>query len=97
MGREQFILTLIFFFVALPITLGIASDLIRRWMKLKEKQIDQGAAAGAAVIAAQSTQIARLEQRVRVLERIATDKGGELAAEIESLADREAGRLEHNP
>jgi hypothetical protein len=29
----------------------------------------------------------RLEQRVRVLERIATDKGVDLAGEIESLRD----------
>jgi hypothetical protein len=90
MGREQFVLTLIFFFVALPVTLGILSDLARRWMKMKEKQIDQGSGAGsAALIAAQAAQITRLEQRVRVLERIATDKGTALVAEIEGLAEAE--------
>ena len=39
----------------------------------------------AGTVVAQAAQIERLEQRVRVLERIATDKGTALAAEIEAL------------
>jgi hypothetical protein len=35
-------------------------------------------------------------RRVRVLERIATDKGAGLAAEIEGLHGREAERLPHH-
>jgi hypothetical protein len=85
MAPEQFVLTIILFAVGVPVVLGIGSDMFKRWLKLKEKEIDSRTAALDATVAAQSAQIERLEQRVRVLERIATDKGTALAAEIESL------------
>jgi hypothetical protein len=73
--------------IGLPMTLGIAADMLKRWMKLKEKQLDL-LAAGAAERATQQTAIVeRLEARVRVLERIATDRGSALAGEIEALRD----------
>jgi len=41
---------------------------------------------------ASKEQVERLEDRVRVLERIVTDRGSSLAAEIEALRDRKDAR-----
>jgi hypothetical protein len=73
--------------VGVPVLLGVGGDVIKRWIKLKEKQLDQAAHLAAEKAAAQAAQIERLESRVRVLERIATDKGIDLADQIESLRD----------
>jgi hypothetical protein len=73
--------------VLIPLA-GIFAGVMIRWFKLKEKQIEamsRGAAEKSAQYAAQTE---RLEQRVRVLERIATDKGVDVAHEIEQLRDR---------
>ena len=43
----------------------------------------------AALPGATREQVARLEERVRVLERIVTDRGSSLAAEIEALREKE--------
>ena len=71
--------------VIVPVLLGVGSDMFRRWLKLKEKQLEHAAVMAADKAAAQSSHIERLEQRVRVLERIATDGGTKLAAEIDQL------------
>lgn len=73
--------------VGLPVILGIGSDVFKRWMRLKEKQLDHAAHLAADKAAAQAAHIERLESRVRVLERIAVDKGNSIAAEIEDLRD----------
>ncbi|HEY5723574.1 MAG TPA: hypothetical protein VIT45_14775 [Allosphingosinicella sp.] len=71
--------------VGIPVIGGIAADMFKRWLKLKEKQLEHAASLAADRATAQAAHIERLEQRVRVLERIATDKGNELAAQIEDL------------
>lgn len=71
--------------VGLPVVLGVAANIFKRWAKLKEKQLDHAAVLAADKAASQASHIERLEQRVRVLERIATDKGAELSAQIEDL------------
>lgn len=71
--------------VGIPTVLGIASDMFKRWTKLKEKQLEHAAVLAADKAASQAAHIERLEQRMRVLERLATDKGNHLAAEIEDL------------
>jgi len=61
---------------------------IKRLIQLKERQLElmsQNAAEKGAQYAAQTE---RLEQRVRVLERIVTDKGIDVAEEIEKLRDK---------
>lgn len=80
---------LIFFLivVGLPVLLGVGADMFKRWLKLKEKQLEQAASFAADKATAQASHIDRLEQRVRVLERIAIDKGTHLADEIERLRD----------
>lgn len=73
--------------VGLPVTLGIGSDMMRRWLKHKEvmaKALNEQTAEKAAQYAAQTE---RLEQRVRVLERIITERGTDLSHEIERLRD----------
>ena len=85
MSAQYFVLTIIFFAVAVPVVLGIGSDMFKRWLKHKEMELEHAGSAMAGTVAAQAAQIERLEQRVRVLERIATDKGTALAAEIEAL------------
>jgi hypothetical protein len=71
--------------IGLPVVAGIGSDIFKRWVALKEKQLDHAATLAADKAAAQAAHIERLEHRMRVLERIATDKGSELATEIEHL------------
>ncbi len=58
-----------------------------QWTKLKERQIDAQTKDTAERTAQYAAHTERLEQRVRVLERIITDRGGDLAGEIESLRD----------
>ena len=70
------------------IVLGVASKMYRDWLAHK-REMDQALNAQTAEKAAQyAAHTERLEQRVRVLERIVTDKGGDLAGEIEQLRDR---------
>ncbi|HWT13823.1 MAG TPA: hypothetical protein VN231_13805 [Allosphingosinicella sp.] len=74
--------------VGIPVFAGMGSDMFRRWAKLKEAQLKAMAEANAERSALSAAQTERLEQRVRVLERIVTDKGIVVAEEIERLRDR---------
>ncbi|WP_114951405.1 hypothetical protein [Sphingosinicella terrae] len=87
MSSHAFVLTIIFFVVGLPVVLGIGSDIFKRWLKHKEKQLDHAAHLAADKAASQAVQIERLEQRIRVLERIVTDRSNHLAAEIDALPE----------
>ena len=80
---------LVFFMivVGIPVIAGIGSDMFRRWLKHKEKMAEALNAQTAEKAAQYAAHTERLEQRVRVLERIATDKGVELSDEIERLRD----------
>lgn len=71
--------------VGIPVIGGIVAGMFKHWIKLKEKQLDHAASLAADKAAAEAAHIERLEQRVRVLERIATDTGNALAAQIEDL------------
>lgn len=71
--------------VGIPVVAGVGRDIFKRWVDLKEKQLDQAAVMAADKAAMQAAHIERLEQRMRVLERIATDKGTDLSAQIEDL------------
>ncbi|HYZ49156.1 MAG TPA: hypothetical protein VE567_09720 [Sphingomonas sp.] len=70
--------------MALFVLAGIA----RRFFAYKQKQLDVQAGQAAEKAAQYAAKTERLEQRVRVLERIATDKGADLATEIERLRDQ---------
>jgi hypothetical protein len=71
--------------IGLPVTLGIASDVYKRRLAFKEKEMELLSRHTAEKAAQYAAHAERLEQRVRVLERIATDKNVELATQIEDL------------
>jgi hypothetical protein len=58
---------------------------VRPWMKLRERQLELEADKVAEKAAQYAAQTERLEQRVRVLERIVTDRGMDVADQIEKL------------
>jgi hypothetical protein len=72
--------------VLIPVA-AILAGMWRRWLRLKEKQLDAQTRQTAEKSAQYAAHTERLEQRVRVLERIATDKGVVLSDEIEKLRD----------
>ena len=60
---------------------------IKPWLRLRERQLELQSQHTAEKAAQYAAHTERLEQRVRVLERIVTDKGIDLADEIERLRD----------
>ena len=78
--------------VGIPVIMGVIADMYKRRMKLREKELELLGAQTAEKAAQYAAQTERLEQRVRVLEQIATDKGIETAQQIEAL--REPRRIE---
>jgi hypothetical protein len=71
---------------SIPIV-AIASNMISKWLKLKEKQLEVTANATAEQAAQYAGHIAVLEERVAVLNRIVTDRNEGLAVQIEALRD----------
>ena len=65
----------------------IGGVFIKPWLRLRERQLEIQSRQTAEKAAQYAAQTERLEQRVRVLERIVTDKGIDLADEIERLRD----------
>jgi hypothetical protein len=62
--------------VLIPLAaIGIAP--FKMWMRMKEKQLESQTSQTAEKAAQYAAHTERLEQRVRVLERIITDKGGD--------------------
>lgn len=78
-----------FFFVVvgIPVLAGVCAAMFERWTKHREKMAELLAERTAEKAAQYAAQTERLEQRVRVLERIATDRGIVIADEIEALRD----------
>ena len=70
---------------------GISIPIFAIWLKHREKlvlmQTDATAQATAEKAAQYASQVQSLEDRVRVLERIVTDKGYDVATQIEALRD----------
>jgi hypothetical protein len=81
--------TIAFFMVVvgIPVVLGIGGDVLKRWIKYKERELELTSVQTAEKAAQYAAHTERLEQRVRVLERIVTDKGIVLAEQIEQLRD----------
>ncbi len=71
----------------------IGGVFLKPWFRLKERQLATEASLVAEKAAQYAAQTERLEQRVRVLERIVTDRGQDLAGEIENLRDVSAPAL----
>ncbi|WP_298090888.1 hypothetical protein [uncultured Sphingomonas sp.] len=66
---------------------GVAGDMFKRHLRFKERQLEIMGSQAAEKAAQYVAQTERLEQRVRVLERIVTDRGIDLSDEIERLRD----------
>ncbi|ONF95910.1 hypothetical protein [Sphingomonas jeddahensis] len=73
--------------VGLPVILGIGSCMFQRWLKHKERMAEALTAQTAEKAAQYAAHTERLEQRVRVLERIVTDKGIAISDEIDCLRE----------
>lgn len=71
----------------IPIVAIFAGAIFKPWLALQERKMELDASMVAEKAAQYAAQTERLEQRVRVLERIITDKGVDLADQIERLRD----------
>ena len=81
MGPGEVMIALIV--IGLPVmTLMLIAN---RWFKLREKKLEVEAGLAAEKAAQYAAHTSELEQRVRVLEQIVTDRGAETAAQIEAL------------
>ena len=78
---------ILFIVVGLPMLLIFGQPFFKRLLEHREKRMEIEARATAEKAAQYAAQTERLEQRVRVLERIVTDKGIDVADEIERLRD----------
>ena len=76
-----------FIVIGLPIIAVFGGYYFNRWLKFKERQMELQVGHTAEKAAQYAAHTERLEQRVRVLERIVTDKGIVVADEIEKLRD----------
>lgn len=81
------IFMLAFVVVGLPVILGMGSEMFKRWLTHKERMAEALNAQTAEKAAQYAAQAERLEMRVQVLERIVTDRGASLSAEIDRLRD----------
>jgi len=71
----------------MALSIPIVAVVSKPWFKLKERQLELEARMTAEKAAQYAAHTEKLEQRVRVLERIVTDKGIDLSDEIERLRD----------
>ena len=78
---------IVFMVIGLPAMLIFGQPVIRRWFDHREKRMEIEARLTAEKAAQYAAHTERLEQRVRVLERIVTDRGTDLAHDIDRLRD----------
>ncbi|MEO1044647.1 MAG: hypothetical protein AAFX04_04335 [Pseudomonadota bacterium] len=83
---KEFAILIPFVGMSIPI-IAIIATTVNKWLKVKEKQIEAVSSETAEKAARYAAQTERLEQRVRVLERVITDKGYDLSQQIEDLRD----------
>ena len=70
-----------------PFIMVVALVWMNNQKKLEEKRLDAAANSSAEQAALRATNIAELEKRIEVLERIVTDRGYDVATQIEALRD----------
>lgn len=71
----------------IPIVAIVGAVVVKPWLRLQERRLEIEAQMTAEKAAQYAAHTDRLEQRMRVLERIVTDKGIDLSDEIERLRD----------
>jgi len=69
---------------AVPIV-AILSSPLKRWIALQERKVEISAQVAGEQAAQYAAKIERLEARVAVLDRIVTDRGTDLANQIDAL------------
>jgi uncharacterized protein HemX len=73
--------------VGIPAALGIGGEMLKTWTQHREKMAEALNAQAAEKAAQYAAHTEQLEQRMRVMERIVTDRGLDVAEEIEKLRD----------
>jgi hypothetical protein len=86
--KGLFVLLFFMIVVGIPVIAGVVSDMYKRRLKLRERELELLGNQTAEKAAQYAAHTERLEQRVRVLERIITDRGIAVADEIEALRDQ---------
>jgi hypothetical protein len=77
--------------VLAPFLMVVGIVWVRSKAQLEEKRIEAGRARGESDSGLQTVnRVDELEERVRILERIVTDRGYDVATQIEALRDRRA-------
>lgn len=84
---EDVIYGLAFMLVVVPVVVGVLGDAYKRRLAFRERELELLSRQTAEKAAQYAAQAERLEQRVRVLERIATENNADLALRIESLRE----------
>lgn len=78
----------LFPFVVLAIVfVAIVGSVAKRWIRLKEKQLELAATVAGEQAAQYAAKMERLESHVATLNRIVTDRNEGLTAQIETLRD----------
>ena len=93
MGPAEVMIALIV--IGLPIILLML--IANRFFRLREKKLEVEAGLAAEKAAQYASRSHELEERVRVLEQIVTDKGVETAAQIEALRQPRLSRTKKAP
>lgn len=78
--------------VSIPIV-AISAGVIKKWIAMKEKQMEVAASVAGEQAAQYAAKIERLEAHVAVLNRIVTDRNEGLTAQIDSLRDAPADKM----
>jgi hypothetical protein len=78
------------FALLIPIVAILSGTVFKPWLEMRQRGLDLSSTAATSALADYAARTDRLEQRVRVLERIVTDRGIDVADEIERLRDRPA-------
>ena len=73
--------------VSIPVVAIVGGVIVKPWLKLQHRKLELEAETARERYQIDGARQERLEQRVRVLERIITDRGVDLADEIERLRD----------
>ncbi len=84
---DYFVLGFFFIVVGIPVIFGVLGGVYKQHLKYKEKQLEAISSETAEKAAQYAAHTEQLEARVRVLERIVTDRGVDVAEEIEKLRD----------
>jgi hypothetical protein len=87
MAEDLLTLLIVAIVVGLPVMLIFGKPIMKNWLEHRDKRFELESRLAAENAARSAAHTDRLEQRVRVLERIVTDKGIVVADEIERLRD----------